>query len=56
MTALGICVVAAPAVWADPAVKSLVANHPGVAVYIAAAAGVVTALYRAWSMTGSTKP
>lgn len=55
VTVVGICVVAAPAVWADPAVKHLIANHPGAAAYLAAAAGVVTALYRAWSMTGSKR-
>lgn len=56
VTVAGICVAAAPAVWADPALKSLVMNHPLLAAYVPAVAGVVTALYRAWSMTGSKKP
>lgn len=47
VTVLGIAVATAPAVWADPAVRNLIANHPGAAAYLAAAAGVVTALYRA---------
>lgn len=55
VTVAGIVIVAAPGAWADPAVKHLVTNHPGAAAYLAAVAGVVTALYRAWSMTGSKR-
>lgn len=47
VTVLGICVATVPAVFADPAVKHLLTNHPGAAAYLAAAAGLVTALYRA---------
>lgn len=47
ITVLGIAVATAPAVWADPAVRNLLAHHPGAAAYLAGAAGVVTALYRA---------
>jgi hypothetical protein len=43
-----VVVSAVPAIVVDPAVVSLVANHPWFAAYLPAISGVVYALYRAW--------
>lgn len=42
--AILLVVAAVPAILADPAVRSVVEHHPWVAVYLAAAAGVVRAI------------
>ena len=43
-----IVVAAAPAVAIDPAVRSFITHHPGVAAYLPPAAGIFFAVYRAW--------
>jgi hypothetical protein len=44
--AAGFVVLAVPALLADPAARSLVDHHPGLAAYLAAAVGVAHALVK----------
>ena len=46
-TVAAVLAAAVPAVLADPAVRSLIANHPFVAAYLPLVSGVVVAVYRA---------
>lgn len=48
VVAIGFLVVAVPAVVATPAVRNYLANHPVDAGYFAVAAGLVSAVYKAW--------
>ena len=52
---VAIVATAVPAILADPAVRSLIANHPAVAGYMPVVSGVVYALWRAARDTPTTK-
>ena len=45
---VAVTIVAAtiPAIFADPAVKDFIANHPTIAVYLPVVSGILAALYR----------
>ena len=45
--AISIVAAAVPAALADPAVVSVIANHPVIAAYLPVVSGVIYALYRA---------
>lgn len=55
LVGVGTIVAALPAILAEPSVRTIIADHPWLAAYLPAAAGVIVALYRAYRPSPETR-